>query len=52
MKKLIFLLFLLLPIKVLAISAQSSIVMDLDTGRILYENNINEKHLIASKVGS
>ena len=48
MKKLIFLLFLLLPIKVLAISAQSSIVMDLDTRRILYENNINEKHLIAS----
>ena len=48
MKKLIFLLFLLLPIKVMAISAESSIAMDLDSGRILHANNINETHLIAS----
>lgn len=29
-------------------TARSSIVMDIDSGRILYSNNINEKRLIAS----
>ena len=48
MKKLIFLLFLLFPLKVGAISASSSIVMDLDNGRILYQNNIHDERLIAS----
>lgn len=48
MKKLIFLLFLLFPINVLAISASSSIVMDLDNGRILHANNIHDERLIAS----
>ena len=47
MKKLLILL-LLLPINVIAISAKSSIAMDLDSKRILYENNSHEKHLIAS----
>ena len=48
MKKLIFLLLMLFPIKVLAISASSSIVMDLDNGRILHANNIHDERLIAS----
>ena len=48
MKKLIFLLFLLFPLKASAISASSSIVMDLDSGRVLHQNNIYEKRLIAS----
>ena len=39
---------MLFPINVLAISAKSSIVMDLESGRILHANNIDEKHLIAS----
>lgn len=41
-----FLLFL--PFSVTADSAKSSIVMDLDSGRILYENNAYQKRLIAS----
>lgn len=44
MKKLIFLL-LLIPINVYA---YSSVVMDVDSGRILYENNSHSKELIAS----
>ena len=48
MKKLIFLLFLLMPLKVEAISASSSIVMDLDNGRVLHANNIHDERLIAS----
>ncbi len=49
MKKVVlFCLILFLPIKVLAISASSAIVMDLDNDRIYYENNIHEKRLIAS----
>lgn len=48
MKKLIFgLILMILPIRVLAI-ASSSIVMDLNSNRILYANNINEQRLIAS----
>ena len=48
MKKIILILLLLSPFNILAISASSSIVMDLDTGRILHANNIDEKRLIAS----
>jgi len=48
MKKLLFILVVLLPMKVLGISASSAIAMDLDTGRVLYGYNINEKKLIAS----
>lgn len=51
MKKLVlaFLLFFT-PTSVLAFSdtAKSSIVMDIDSGRILYQKNANEKRLIAS----
>ena len=39
---------LILPWPVLADSAKSSIVMDLDSGRVLYENNPNDQRLIAS----
>ncbi len=38
---------ILFPIKIYA-KATSTIAIDLDTGRILYGNNINEKRLIAS----
>ena len=50
MKKIILLLimFILIPIKVQGISASSAIVMDLNSGRVLYKNNINEQRLIAS----
>ena len=37
----------LFPVKTYA-KATSTIAMDLDTGRVLYSNNINEKRLIAS----
>lgn len=47
-KVLIFILLILVPIKVTAISASSAIAMDLDNGRILYGYNIDEKRLIAS----
>ena len=43
----LFLLFFL-PISVLADSARSSIVMDVDSGRILYSKNMHERRLIAS----
>ena len=39
---------LLCPIQIFAASEKSSIIMDIDSGRILYENNIHEKSLIAS----
>lgn len=49
MKKIIvFILLLLFPVKVLAISASSSIVMDLDNNRIYHANNIDNQRLIAS----
>lgn len=47
-KFLLFLLFIFFPINVFASSAKSTIVMDNDSGRVLYENNSNEKMLIAS----
>ena len=51
MKKIILFLFLFLfPIPVFALSDSShnSIVMDIDSGRILYQKNSNSRHLIAS----
>ena len=49
MKRLLLLfLVLLIPVNVFAMSASSAIGMDLDTGRVLYGYNINEKKLIAS----
>lgn len=49
-KYIVFLLILFLaPLNVFASdTANSSIVMDVDSGRILYQNNIHEKRLIAS----
>ena len=37
-----------IPISVFADSGKSTIVMDIDSGRILYQKNINQKKLIAS----
>lgn len=50
MKKLILLFLLLIPLKInaLDVSSKSAILMDEDTGRVLYSKNINEKSLIAS----
>ena len=51
MKKIIvFFIVFLLPISVYAISdtAKSTIVMDIDSGRVLYEKNADEQRLIAS----
>lgn len=48
MKKFLLFLLLLIPINVFSMSAASAIGMDLDTGRVLYGYNINEKKLIAS----
>lgn len=48
MKKLWLFLAIIFPLKVFGISASSAIAMDLDTGRVLYGYNINEKKLIAS----
>ena len=50
MKKLLLVVLLIIPVNVLAFTdtARSTIVMDTDSGRILYEKNANEKRLIAS----
>lgn len=50
MKKVIFLglIIFALPLKVLAISASSAIVMDLNSDQILFSQNISERKLIAS----
>jgi len=51
MKKILFfiLLFLIIPFNTFAKDmSKSSIVMDVDSGRIIYKNNIHEKSLIAS----
>lgn len=48
MKKILWLLLLLLPIKVLGISAESAIVMDADSRRVLYCKNCEKEKLIAS----
>ena len=50
MKKIIVLMILLIPINVLGLNvpSRSAILIDQDTGRVLYSKNINEKRLIAS----
>ena len=52
MKKLflITILFLIIPLKISALSVPSNnaILIDQETGRVLYSKRINEKHLIAS----
>ena len=50
MKKLLLFLLLIIPINVHAIytNATSSILMDMDSGRILYQNNKDEQRLVAS----
>lgn len=48
MKKILILFIILMPINVFAISASSAIVMDQNSNRILYSNNISERKLIAS----
>ena len=50
MKKIFFLLLILIPIPVKAIetSARSAILMDIDSNRILYEKNIHEVRSVAS----
>ena len=49
LKRYVFLFFLLfIPVNVFADTAHASIVMDLDSDRIVYANNIHEKKLIAS----
>ena len=49
-KMLVLVLFIfLVPLNVLGIdTARSSIVIDIDSGRVLYENNADEVRLIAS----
>lgn len=50
MKKIIifFLSFIVLPLNIFAISATSAIVMDLNSGRVLYDLNSHDERLIAS----
>jgi len=50
MKKILILLIILYPIKVFSINdtSHSSIVMDIDSGRILYQHDSNTERLIAS----
>ena len=48
MKKIVFLLFILIPIRVYGISATSAILMDTNNNVILYEKNINEVRSVAS----
>ena len=50
MKKILFILFIIVPINVRAIeiSARSAILMDTDTNRILYSKNIDEQRSVAS----
>ena len=43
-----FLLFILFPMNILAISADKAVVMDLNSGRVLYDLNKDEPQLIAS----
>lgn len=45
---LIFSVFIIFPINVFADSGHSTIIMDVDSGRILYEKNVYQKRLIAS----
>ena len=50
MKKIILIITMLMiyPTNVKAISAETAIVMDQDSGRVLFEKNIDKEKLIAS----
>lgn len=48
LKKIMFVLLLLIPFRINAIGASSYIVMDQDTGRVLESSNMEKKSLIAS----
>ena len=48
MKKIILFFILLFPLNVFSLSASNVTVMDMDTNRVLYSYNQNEKRLIAS----
>ena len=50
MKKILLLFLLLIPLNVSAfgVSSRDAILMNQDSGRILYYKNLNEKRLIAS----
>ena len=48
MKKIIFILLILIPLNVFSLSAKSVTVMDMDTKRVLYSYQEHEKRLIAS----
>lgn len=48
MKKVVFLVLLLVPFKVLGMSASSMIAMDLDNDVVYYEYNADDRRLIAS----
>jgi len=48
MKKIILFIILLFPLNVFSLSASSVTVMDMDTNRVLYSYNQNDKRLIAS----
>ena len=48
MKKILLMLILTIPFNVRCLSASSYIVMDMDSGRIIYEKNANEKMYPAS----
>lgn len=47
-RKFLFLILLLIPLQVEAISARNIVAMDMDTNRVLYGSAIHDKHLIAS----
>lgn len=48
MRRLLLLCIIFFPINVFAIGAEAVTVMDVNSGRVLYEKNSNSKHLIAS----
>ncbi len=48
MKKILLFFMFLIPLKVNAISADSAVVMDLQSGRVLYDIKSHDEHLIAS----
>lgn len=51
MKKLLvflLLLFFIVPVNALEVPSKNAILMDMDSGRIIYEKNINDRQLIAS----
>lgn len=49
-KSIVFLIILFFPLNIYALSdtAKSTIAMDMDSGRIMYQKNANEQRLIAS----